>query len=488
MAPAGQPSLGSRSVGRSARRLRSRGWRSISDVGDAMARCMRCARASSRRTSSSSRSGSRALDEVEQLGVGVGGVGSVPEHPARSSRSAASSAAPISSTRLRWLATRPERDALVVVVDRRRRRVAQAGDEVPERGRVAAGARLGDRRPGRARSRGSRRCISNAHRAPFTYHARYDNQSVPGSGCGERRTGREHRDRVVEHGVVLDDVVVDRDAGDLLVPRRRVGELADVLDRVADPQRGEIHHRVADVRVLEVEQPGDAALVEHELERVVGDEPRLGVPVLRHVVAQPPPQEHRHRVGGQPLHQGVVERLHPAPVAAERRSPRSRRAARSRRTRPRRAGSRRCARAARGTRRAAARARRRRQRTRGRRARAAGPSRARTDRRRARTRAGRAAPCASSRSWVATSSAIRYGITILGSRSPRAWSGEQRARRPRRRRPTPGASAPAGSTPTTRPPHRALDPRREPRLLVAHRLHGRSHRRSGCITTKYLEY
>ena len=54
-----------------------------------------------------------------------------------------------------------------------------------------------------------------------------------------------------------------------------------IVSRIA--QRGEVHHRVAHVRVLEVEQPGDAAVLEHELERVVRDEPRRGEPVLRHV-------------------------------------------------------------------------------------------------------------------------------------------------------------------------------------------------------------
>ena len=229
-------------------------------------------------------------------------------------------------------------------------------------------------------------------------------------------------------------------------------------------------------------------LVEHELERVVGDEPRRGVPVLRHVVAQPPPEEHRDRIGGQALHQGVVERLHPAPVAAQ-------------------AGRRRVARAASKPAAAAARERdlvdpreelevlveqslafgvgdEREVDVPA----AAGPSRARTDRRRARTRGGRAgrAPRAGRgspprrRSGTASRSAARA--------HPARGAGGA-ARRPRRRCPTPVASAPAGSRPTTRPPPSAR-PRPRAALLVAHiASHGRSHRPLWIAsTTKYLEY
>ena len=242
--------------------------------------------------------------------------------------------------------------------------------------------------------------------------------------------------------MVLDHVVVDRDPGDRLVPRRGVGELADVLDRVADAERGEIHHRIAHVRVLEVDQAGDAIGLEHELERVVGDEPRQRQPARRHVVAQPAPEEHRHRVGRQALHERVVERLHRPPVPAQRgigvvgrhREPRLGRS-RDRDGVDRGRGSR-------GTRRAAAPARRRR-----RRMRSTWPGS------RSMTRAygssqrpyacGTGTPCASSRSWVVTSSAIRYGITIW-ARAPPARAAGGPARRPRRRGPTPGASAPGG--------------------------------------------
>src|SRR5215207_1473406 len=45
MAPVGQLSSAPRAVERSGRRLRSAGWRSMSDVGEAMVRCTRCTRA-----------------------------------------------------------------------------------------------------------------------------------------------------------------------------------------------------------------------------------------------------------------------------------------------------------------------------------------------------------------------------------------------------------------------------------------------------------
>ena len=189
-------------------------------------------------------------------------------------------------------------------------------------------------------------------------------------------------------------------------------------------------------------------------------------PVLRHVVAQPAPQEHRDRVGRQPLHERVVPRLH---AAEEPRGPRSpSRAGRRSRPQPRpssgdlvdaRAGSP-------GTRRGRGRARRRRRRPRGRRARGAGPSPTRTGRRRSRRRAGRAAPWASRRSWVRTSSAMRYGITIAGLALPSGVEREHLARRPRRRCPTPGASAASarcagpGRAPSARPRPRAGRPRR----------------------------
>ena len=88
----------------------------MSDVGDAMVRCTRCTRASRRRTSASSCSRPGVADEVDQLGVGLGGIGPVAQDAGEVVEVVGVERAPISSTRLRWLATRPEPDPLVVVV------------------------------------------------------------------------------------------------------------------------------------------------------------------------------------------------------------------------------------------------------------------------------------------------------------------------------------------------------------------------------------
>ena len=387
MAPGGQPSFGSRSVGRSARRLRSRGWRSISDFGDAIARCMRCARASSRRTSSSSRSAPACSTRWSSSASASAGSGRWPSTRPRSSRSAASSADSDLVDALEVVGDPPEAGQLVVAVDRGRR-VTQAGDEVPERRGVVTRSRLRDRDTVElvAADLGDR-----LERPPGTVHVPREVRQPVGTadGIGQRRAGREHRDRVVQDGVVLDDVVVDRDPRDRLVPRRRLRELADVLDRVADPQRGEVHHGIAHVRVFEVEQARDAAALEHELERVVGDEPRRVEPVLRDVVPEPPPEEHRHRVGRQVLHQRVVERLHRAPIAPEGGGRRVDGNVEPGIGGSRSAGCRRRGRGSRGSGRAMAHVPRRRRR-RGRRDRGGDPSPARTARRRGRRRAGRA--------------------------------------------------------------------------------------------------
>ena len=87
------------------------------------------------------------------------------------------------------------------------------------------------------------------------------------------------------------------------------------------------------MRVLEVEQPGDATIIEHELERVVGDEPRTGEPVVRHVLREPTAEEHLDGVGRVTAHRTVMAFLHPA----QEREPRGRRVVRDRE-----AGGRRC--------------------------------------------------------------------------------------------------------------------------------------------------
>ncbi len=204
------------------------------------------------------------------------------------------------------------------------------------------------------------------------------------------------------------------------------------------------------MRVLEVEQSGDATLVEHELERVVGDEARVGETVLRYVVAQPAPQEHLDRVGGMPFGAGVVQLLHP-PEERELGRRRVGRAPRTRRRPRHRAGSRRCAPARRGTPRAPGRARSGRPRRRGRPGRTGGPSPTRRGRRRGRRRAapeGRAPPTSRApRPRRRCGSASRCAV-----RGHRARAAAARDRRPRRRGPTPVASGRCGSTRVTVPP------------------------------------
>ena len=160
-------------------------------------------------------------------------------------------------------------DELVVLREVARPRRAQARDQVPVRSRVPrrprrrqfdrrqlVAADLGDRleRPARAVH------VPREVRDPIR----------PRHRVGERRPDGDHR-----RSRCTARCGTRRRRGRAATPvtssyaRRDLSEVADVLDRVADAQRGEIHHRVADVRVLEVEQTGDAVVVEHELERVV---------------------------------------------------------------------------------------------------------------------------------------------------------------------------------------------------------------------------
>ena len=122
-----------RAVARSGRRLRS-AWMAQHQrrAATPCVRCMRCARASRRRTSASSSLAVRVLDELDELGVGVRRVRTVARaaRPGRRGRRRRS-AAPISSTRLRWLATRPSPTQLVVVEEAGRSRGAEALDQVP---------------------------------------------------------------------------------------------------------------------------------------------------------------------------------------------------------------------------------------------------------------------------------------------------------------------------------------------------------------------
>ena len=86
---------------------------------------------------------------------------------------------------------------------------------------------------------------------------------------------------------------------------------------------------------------------------------------------------------------------------------------------------------------------------------------------------GTGRPCASSRSCVATSSAMRYGMTMRGSRSPRAWSGSSSAvdlHVDVPRRAPPGMRSMRVTVPPrcARPTPRAGRPRRSGRLHRAH--------------------
>ncbi len=125
---------------------------------------------------------------------------------------------------------------------------------------------------------------------------------MPGitASTSERSGDRHDRQRVVEHGLVLDDVVVHDHAGDRLVAAATSsGKVAEALERVAVMRSAsEVHHRIADMGQLEVEQPGDPTVLEHELEGVVGDEARRCTSVLRDVVAHPAPEKHLDRIGG----------------------------------------------------------------------------------------------------------------------------------------------------------------------------------------------
>ena len=177
--------------------------------------------------------GTGVLDEVEQLGVGLGGVGPMAEHPAEVVEVGGVEGRADLVDALEVVGDPSEAGQLVVAVDRGRR-VTQARDEVPERRGVAARLRLRDRYRVElvAADLGDR-----LERPPGAVHVPREVRQPVGAahGIGQRRARREHRDRVVQDGVVLDDVVVDRDSRDLLVPGRELRELADVLDRVAHP-------------------------------------------------------------------------------------------------------------------------------------------------------------------------------------------------------------------------------------------------------------
>ena len=123
---------------------------------DAIARCMRCARASSSRTSSSSRSGPACSTRSTSSASASAGSGRWPSTPAQVVEVGGVEGRSDLVDPLEVVGDPPQAGQLVVasIV---RRRVAQAGDEVAERGRVPARVRARGSRPDPAGSRGSRR-------------------------------------------------------------------------------------------------------------------------------------------------------------------------------------------------------------------------------------------------------------------------------------------------------------------------------------------
>ncbi len=249
-------------------------------------------------------------DELHELGVGVCRIGTVAEQVRQRVEVVGVELRADLVDPLQVVRDAPEAGELVVVAVSSSGR-AHAVDHVPQRRRVSRRPRLGD-------LDGVERVASDLRdrleRPARAVHVPREVRDPVGARnrIGERWADRHDRQRVVEDGLVLDDVVVDRHSGDGFVAVGELREITEVLERVADAEGSEVHHRITHVRVLEVEQPGDAPLVEHELERVVGDEARRGEPVLGHVFAQPTPQEHLDRIGRLPFGTGVVEVLHPS--------------------------------------------------------------------------------------------------------------------------------------------------------------------------------
>ena len=96
--------------------------------------------------------------------------------------------------------------------------------------------------------------------------------------------------------MVLDDVVVDGDAGDGLVPAA-VSESSPmflIVSRTRSAARSIIGSPTC--ACSKSSSPVMRPSVEHELERVVGDEPSVAEAVRRDVVPQPAAEEHGDRV------------------------------------------------------------------------------------------------------------------------------------------------------------------------------------------------
>ena len=96
--------------------------------------------------------------------------------------------------------------------------------------------------------------------------------------------------------VQLDRLDVDRFTGQLAVPVVDPVEVAESENAVAHAPPGEIHHRIADVAELEVQQRGEVTVVMVELPGVPDDR-RLATRAVRLVAVEPAEPELEERIG-----------------------------------------------------------------------------------------------------------------------------------------------------------------------------------------------
>ena len=96
--------------------------------------------------------------------------------------------------------------------------------------------------------------------------------------------------------VAFDRVEVDRRARRLLVPTVELDEVAEAADCVAHREGGEVHHRIADVAELEIEQRDEMAVAMVELAAVPHDR-RLPTATVGRIAAKPGEPELEQRVG-----------------------------------------------------------------------------------------------------------------------------------------------------------------------------------------------
>ena len=124
--------------------------------------------------------GPSTLDEVDQLGVGFSGIGPVAEQLGQRVEVGGVERGADLVDPLQVAGDPAERDPLVVVGGRVRPRPAGSPRGSGRRARAGSG-RLRQRHRDEREPRISA-MTSNAQRAPLTYHARYESQSVPVTG------------------------------------------------------------------------------------------------------------------------------------------------------------------------------------------------------------------------------------------------------------------------------------------------------------------